>query len=159
MGKILMINPNKCSSCKNCELICSFYHEGEFNPAKSRVHALLWERLGIGIPMMCMHCEAAACMEVCPVGAIYRDREKDAVVINHDRCIGCKMCVSACPFGNITYDTTKKKIIKCDLCDGNPQCVQFCPSGAIEYKEDNAVNMSKKKVVAEKFKTLFEEVE
>jgi Fe-S-cluster-containing hydrogenase component 2 len=159
MAKILMINPDKCSSCKNCELICSFHHGKEFNPAKSRVHALIWERLGIGIPMMCMHCEEAACMKVCPVGAIYRDEATGAVLVNESRCLGCKMCVSACPFGNITYDTDAKKVIKCDLCGGDPQCVKMCPSKAIEYREDSAVNMSKKKIIAEKFKQIFEEVE
>ncbi|ADL12505.1 4Fe-4S dicluster domain-containing protein [Acetohalobium arabaticum] len=159
MNKILMIDPDKCSSCKNCELICSFYHEQEFNPAKSRVQALTWERIGVGIPMMCMHCEDAACMEVCPVDAIYRDVETGAVLVDHDRCFGCKLCVSACPFGNVTYNLETKQVIKCDLCGGEPQCVEFCPSNAIEYKEDSSINRNKKLAVAEKFKDLFEEVE
>jgi Fe-S-cluster-containing hydrogenase component 2 len=158
MGKILMINPDKCSSCKTCELACSFYHEQEFNPAKSRIHALTWERFGVGIPIMCMHCDEALCMEVCVVDAIYYDESTNAVLVDHDRCLGCKLCVSACPFGNITYNTDSKKIIKCDACGGDPQCVKMCPSEAIDYIEDNSVNLSKKKIAAEKFKDLFEGV-
>lgn len=159
MAKILMIHPDKCASCRNCELACSFAHEGVFNPNKSRVHALVWERLGLGVPLMCMHCDDAPCAGVCPTGALHRDEEANGVLWDKNKCIGCKLCVSACPFGNASYDNETKQVIKCDLCGGDPQCVRICPNQAIEYKEANEGVMAKKAMYAEKFKKVFEEVE
>lgn len=157
LSKVLMISPDKCISCRTCEIICSFTKDKEFNPKNSAVSVLTYEEALISVPIMCMHCEDAACEKVCPVGAIVR--VDNAVVINHEKCIGCKMCISACPLGNITFNSKQKKIVKCDLCGGDPQCAKFCPSGAIEYKEATPNNLNRKKIIAEKFKELFEEVE
>lgn len=104
-----------------------------------------------------MQCEDAACMKVCPVGALSRD-ENSAVVSNPKKCIVCKMCISACPLGNITYSPIQKKIIKCNLCGGDPNCAKICPTGAIQYVDSTAASISKKKIIAEKFKALFAEV-
>lgn len=158
MSKILTINPGKCLNCKSCELACSFHKIGEFNPKESAVNVLFYKDAGISVPVMCMQCEDAACMKVCPVGAISRD-ENGAVVTDPNKCIACKMCISACPLGNITFSFVQKKIVKCNLCGGDPQCAKFCPSGAIEYIEDTAANIHKKKVIAEKFKDLLSEVD
>lgn len=158
MSKILMISPEKCIGCRSCELICSYNKIGEFNPKESAVDVLFCERTTISVPVMCMQCEDAACMKVCPVGAISRN-ENGAVVTDHRKCIVCKMCVSACPMGNISVSTIRKKILKCDLCGGDPGCAKVCPSGAIQYVDSSEANIVKKKAVAEKFKDLFSEVE
>lgn len=157
MSKILTISPDKCLNCRSCELICSFNKIGEFNPRESAVTVLLYEEAAISVPVMCMQCEDAACMKVCPVGAFSRD-ENGAVVTNRKKCFGCKMCISACPLGNISYSPIEKKIMKCDLCGGDPNCAKICPTGAIKYEDATMANISKKKVIAEKFKDLFAEV-
>ncbi|WP_372994459.1 4Fe-4S dicluster domain-containing protein [Lutispora sp.] len=157
MSKVLMISPEKCIGCRTCELICSFNRMEEFNPKQAAVSVFAYDEAAIAVPIMCMQCEDPSCMKVCPVGAIVRD-EKDAVIIDIQKCIGCKMCISACPLGNITFSPTQKKLIKCDLCGGNPQCAEFCPSGAIQYKEATPANLNKKKKMGEKFKDLFGEV-
>jgi len=159
MGKMLVVSAEKCASCHNCELACSFAHEEIYNPAMSRVHTLVWERLGLGVPLMSMHCEDALCLEVCPTGALYRDPATGGVLWEKTNCLGCKLCVNSCPFGNIGYDTTTKRVIKCDLCQGDPACAKVCPNGTIEYKDANAGVMSKKAAYAAKFKKLFEGVE
>jgi Fe-S-cluster-containing hydrogenase component 2 len=102
-----------------------------------------------------MQCEDAACLEVCPTGALSRD-DSDTVVVDADKCVGCKMCVGACPFGNIQYSSRKKKIIKCDLCGGSPDCVKYCPTQAIEFVSGTESNLKKKRILASKFKALFE---
>ncbi len=107
---------------------------------------------------MCMHCEDAPCMNVCTTGALGRDTATNGVVWEKQKCIGCKLCVSACPFGNISYDVETKRVLKCDLCKGEPACAKACPNGAIEYKEASEVVMAKKALYAEKFKKVFEEV-
>lgn len=156
MAKILMISPEKCTGCRTCELACSFQHTQEFNPERSRIKVLTWENAGFSIPMMCQQCDDAPCVRVCPVNAIYRSEETGAMIVNNEKCIRCKLCVQACPFGNNTYDAVSHSIIKCDLCGGDPQCAKFCPSGALSYCENSAGNLVKRKATAEKFKELFE---
>lgn len=157
MGKILMIFPEKCLNCRSCELACSFNRTGEFNPREAAVTVLSYEEAAIAIPIMCMQCEDAACMKVCPVGAIYRD-ENGAVIPDPNKCIGCKMCVSACSLGNITFSDVQRKIVKCNLCGGDPKCAKICPTGAIQYFEASMANIQKKRKLADKFKDLFAEV-
>jgi Fe-S-cluster-containing hydrogenase components 2 len=146
MSKILMIYPKKCKNCGTCESVCSNF----------AVNVIHFEEAEISVPIMCMQCEDAACIKVCPTGAVHRD-ENDAVVTDPGKCIGCKMCISSCPMGNIHYNSRQKKIMKCNLCDGNPDCVKYCPTRAIEYVDSTAANMNKKRAIAEKFMELFEE--
>ena len=157
MGKILTIAPEKCLNCRSCELACSFNKIGEFNPRESAVNVLFYEEAVISVPVMCLQCEDAACMKVCPVGAIKRDKN-GAVVPDPNKCVACKMCISACPMGNISFSSVRKQIVKCDLCGGDPECAKVCPSGAIQYVDATTANISKKKVIAAKFKDLFAEV-
>lgn len=145
MSKILMISPQKCNNCKTCEAVCS----------NSAVSVITFDEVEIAVPVMCMQCEDAACMRVCPNGAIFRD-QNGAVVVNRNKCIGCKACISACPLGNIHYSFSQNKIVKCDLCGGDPQCAKYCPTRAIEYLDSTTVNMGKKRALASKFKELFE---
>jgi anaerobic carbon-monoxide dehydrogenase iron sulfur subunit len=158
MSKILMIHPDKCTGCHNCELACSFSHEGEFRNRASRVHVYSWEREGFSVAMMCQQCDEAACVSVCMPGAMHRDPETGRVEWDKEKCIGCKMCVQACPFGNAVYDAKTKKIFKCDTCGGNPECVTFCPNHALEWVDDNVATRSRKKAFAQKFKDAFTEV-
>lgn len=146
MSKILMISPKKCNNCKTCEAVCP----------NSAVNVIAFdEEVTFSVPLMCMQCEDAACMEVCPAGAILRN-ENGAVVSDPNKCIGCKMCMSACPMGNIHYSTKAKKIMKCDLCEGDSQCAKYCPTRAIEFLDSTTANLNKKKVTAAKFKEFFE---
>ncbi|UWG96498.1 4Fe-4S dicluster domain-containing protein [Dehalobacter sp. DCM] len=158
MSKVLMLAPEKCTNCRTCELACSFQHEKQFNPTQSRVSVLSWESAGIAVPIMCLQCDNAACAKVCPVGAITRNEETGAMVINQMKCIKCKMCINACPFGCTGYDSLTRTIIKCDLCSGDPQCAKNCASGAITFRDGNTANLGKKKVIASKFMKIFGEV-
>jgi len=80
-----------------------------------------------------MQCVSPACLHICPSGAITLEEATGAKIIEHAKCIGCRMCMLACPFGAVTVDPITKKVIKCDLCEGDPACAKFCPTGAIEY--------------------------
>lgn len=153
-----MISPEKCTSCRSCEMACSFSKTKGFNPLDAAVSVFAYDEAAISVPIMCMQCENAACMNVCGVGAITRNAE-GTVVVSKEKCIGCKLCVSACPFGNMSYNSKKKEVVKCDLCGGDPACAKICPSGAIVFKEATPVELSKKRKLADKFKVLFEEVD
>jgi anaerobic carbon-monoxide dehydrogenase iron sulfur subunit len=158
MSKVLMIHPEKCTGCRNCELACAFAHdEGNFRLRTTRIHVYTWEREGFSVPMMCNQCESASCMAVCPTGALSRAEAGGVVSFNSAKCIGCRMCTLACPFGCIAYDTATSKVLKCDNCGGEPACVKACPSDAIEYADDTIAIYNRKKAHSAKFKEAFQE--
>ncbi|MBW2432036.1 MAG: 4Fe-4S dicluster domain-containing protein [Deltaproteobacteria bacterium] len=153
MPKVLYIDHQKCTGCQLCELVCSVSHDGISNPARSRIRVVKWEAEGLYIPMSCQQCQDAPCMNVCPVKAISRKDELAKVVVDYDVCIGCRSCVSACPFGAMTFNPTDRKVFKCDLCDGDPQCVRFCEEKAVDFIEADKVSIAIRRLAAERLST------
>jgi formate dehydrogenase iron-sulfur subunit len=89
---------------------------------------------------VCKHCTEAACLEVCPTGALFRT-EYGTVVVQEDVCNGCGYCVSACPFGVLEQREGDGRVWKCTLCydrlgDGlEPACAKACPTNSIQFGE------------------------
>jgi len=87
---------------------------------------------------VCKHCTSAACLEVCPTGALFRT-EFGTVVVQQDVCNGCGYCVPACPFGVIDQRRGDGRVWKCTLCydrlKGNlePACAKACPTRSIQF--------------------------
>ena len=150
-GKVLMIDHEKCTGCRQCEMVCSVFHNGASNPSRSRIKVVKWEHMGFYLPMTCQNCEKPFCVEVCPTKACHKDLENQRVMIDRDKCIGCKTCIVACPFGAPLYDKVERVSIKCDYCDGDPQCVRFCEARAIGYVDEDQVGVNKKREVSLKF--------
>jgi len=150
-GRVLMIDHEKCTGCRQCEMVCSVFHNGASNPSRSRIKVVKWEHVGFYLPMTCQNCEKPFCVEVCPTKACHKDLENQRVMIDRDKCIGCKTCIVACPFGAPLYDKVERISIKCDYCDGDPQCVRFCEARAIGYVEEDQVGVNKKREVSLKF--------
>jgi Fe-S-cluster-containing hydrogenase component 2 len=99
----------------------------------SRIRVFEWRKKHFFIPVTCRQCEDAPCMAACPKDAIYRDTSLYRVMVDYSRCISCRMCVAACPFGAMGFDPHRQRVFKCDLCGGEPQCVRFCYPGALTY--------------------------
>jgi len=158
MEKNLIIQPEKCTGCRTCEMVCSFVHTGEFNPLRSRVTVFNFDKVGMAAPIVCQQCSISACMEVCPVGAISRDDNTGAMMVAHEKCLKCKMCSMACPFGATTYDPVSDIMMKCDLCGGDPQCADYCSSGAISYQDPMQANLARRRNLATKLQSVYEEV-
>ena len=72
------------------------------------------------------------------------------MLIDYDTCIGCRSCVTVCPFGARNYNTVDKEILKCDLCGGDPQCVRFCEMKAVDYIDADRLSTNKKKEAAKR---------
>ncbi len=133
MRKMLLIDPDKCTGCRMCVMACSLNKTDTFNPVRSRISIAKWEEEGIMMPIMCQHCEEPPCMTACPIDAIHKNEETGTVWIDHQVCIGCKMCMMVCPFGGPSFDPVEKEVVSCDLCGGNPQCADVCPTDALQY--------------------------
>ncbi|MFQ5838953.1 MAG: 4Fe-4S dicluster domain-containing protein [Thermoplasmata archaeon] len=95
---VMLIDLAKCDGCRECTRGCSREHfvpEGQEWIQVFKVQ----DELGAEyfLPRPCMHCENAPCLKVCPVGATYR-RDDGVILVDHDRCIGCRYCMAACPY-------------------------------------------------------------
>ena len=149
MSKSLTVYPEKCNSCRACELACSFAKTGVFSPASSCIQVNLFAEAAFFVPITCTQCADAWCLHACPSRAIARDVETGAVLVNPQRCVGCKMCTMACPFGTIAVSKKTEKAVKCDLCSGDPACVGICPTGALVFEEqDNPLRLKRQDTAA-----------
>jgi len=89
---------------------------------------------------VCKHCTHAACLDVCPTGALFRT-EFGTVVVQPDVCNGCGYCIPACPYGVIDQRKEDGRAFKCTLCydrlkdDQTPACAQACPTESIQFGE------------------------
>ena len=153
-----------CIGCKACEVACKEWNQlpstnggvntlsGDSYDNTRRLDGIHWRHVkfieqftedrkdGRWLLMsdVCKHCVQAACLEVCPTGAIVRT-EFDTVVIQSDACNGCRDCISACPFGVIEINPVSGTAQKCTLCYDRmqgglePACSKACPTQSIQF--------------------------
>uniref|UniRef100_A0A7J3SM96 4Fe-4S dicluster domain-containing protein n=1 Tax=Fervidicoccus fontis TaxID=683846 RepID=A0A7J3SM96_9CREN len=135
--KILVIDREKCTGCRRCELACSFRHFKTYSLARARLHVVHTHGRESEGPVVCTQC--GLCEVACPVeGAIIRKAGVVLVTVKCDPTKCVQECIAACPFGVIHFDPKLNKMIKCDLCGGFPACVEACQWNAIQYIEAGA---------------------
>lgn len=133
--KELIVDVENCTGCMSCVTMCSYVKKGTFKPLDSRIRITMKEEKMLNIPTFCFQCEKPPCADVCPVKAIVKNRRTGLVDIAADLCIGCKACISVCPFGAMTVDYDEGIAAKCDLCNGHPECVKVCTVEALQYTQ------------------------
>jgi Fe-S-cluster-containing dehydrogenase component len=177
----MVIDLRKCVGCNACSLACRQEHGTTPGILYSRV---LNREVGRYpntrfevLPLLCMHCDNPACVAVCPVGATYK-RADGIVFQDKDKCIGCKLCIGACPYGarffndsaskeyfpgqgKTAYETVKAgahvkdTVEKCDFCVERaqaglePACVQSCTATARYFGDLDDRNSEVVKLIAE----------
>lgn len=179
----IAINLRRCIGCNTCALACKMQNNVPDGMLWNRV---LTENCDIFdgaegtyphlsrtyLPISCQHCDNAACQRVCPTGATYKD-EMGRVQIDYQKCIGCRMCMAACPYnarvfnwnepvrstganwGDIRVPVREKGLMeKCTLCkertdnEQEPMCVRCCPADARVFGDldnpDSAISQLKR---------------
>lgn len=146
------IDTSRCSGCKACQAACNDKHNIGIGILWRRVYEISggdWIQKGnawihnvhaYNISMACNHCEDPICVKTCPTKAMYK-RKDGIVLVDENKCIGCRYCEWACPYGSLQYDSDKGVMTKCTLCydyidEGkNPSCVDACPMRVLEFGE------------------------
>lgn len=131
MRKAIFSDPDKCTGCGICELVCTGFHEKKYGLKKSRIRNV---KIGdtVRMPMTCRLCDKPPCVTVCSRNALKQDANTGVIIVDEKKCNGCGWCIQSCPFGVILFHPIRNVPILCDLCDGNPVCVKDCPTEALE---------------------------
>ena len=135
----MLINTKKCVGCYACRLACQAKNHLEPGESFIKFHELetgtypnVYNEI---VPTQCQHCEDAPCAAVCPTHATYVT-DSGVVLVDEEKCIGCKMCIAACPYGARSFNPITKVVEKCTLCrhlqevGDVPACVKACCSEA-----------------------------
>ena len=137
---------NRCYACQACSIACKDWN-GIEPGAEKWMTVYEWETgtfPGIRLHSLafpCAHCEDPSCVKACKQGAIYKEDEFGAVLVDQDKCIGCRECYDACPYGAPRFATDEPdcKMSKCTMCidrlekDQLPACVAACPMRALDF--------------------------
>lgn len=157
-----------CTGCKTCMIACKDKHDLSPGIRWRRVYECSggeWVPIPDGtfrqdvfsyyISVSCNHCSRPACVEVCPTGAMNQD-EHGIVTVDEIKCVGCRCCEWACPYGAPQYLVDRGYMTKCNFCrneleaGGVPACVAACPTRALSFGELGEDNKSQKgwKIIA-----------
>lgn len=158
---VLYQDMEKCIGCHACEIQCKANKSLPRGPKPCAVMEIgeeeIPENANGNVPaaafvfLPCFHCDHALCVDACPTGAMQK-REKDGIVfVDQALCVGCKACISACPYGAPQWDPQIKRVVKCDLCKDRldtgllPACVTICITGCLHFaKCEDAPEMKRK---------------
>ena len=143
---LLLADRSKCTGCGRCEIACTLNNDGKAQPYLARLKVDRAYNFGTDGPRLgfryadgqygntsmtpetCRQCRSPFCANACPNSAILPDKKTGARTVLADRCQGCGICVTACPWGMITMDTERALATKCNNCNA---CVSACPTGAL----------------------------
>ena len=143
---VLVANKAKCTGCQRCEMNCTLANDGDCHPYMSRIRVRDVVNYGSEIdankavgngmfgdwtvqPETCKQCADPACLNACPMKAIYVEEGTGVRKIDEEKCVGCGACVAACPWHMPRIDVETRKSTKCVSCGA---CVAGCPTSALK---------------------------
>lgn len=141
----VLISKKRCTGCHLCELACSAWHEGAYQPSRARLRVEINATTTAITGHTCLQTACHKCQDACPRDAIVTDA--GVLLVDEKACNACAdlaegpRCVEACPYGVIHIHPERERAYKCDLCGGEPQCVAFCQHPqvlAVTRKADKA---------------------
>lgn len=170
----MVIDTKRCMACNSCTVACKIENNLPNNTWWNRVMTVGGDNLDspegiyphlkmMNVTVACQHCDNPACVKVCPVGATYKDAETGVVRQDYDKCIGCRMCMAACPYTGVrsfnweepqyhldfavgdsdVSPHQKHTVEKCTFCwhrlakGVQPACVEVCPARARYFGDLN----------------------
>lgn len=143
MKYYIVFDPERCCACHACSVACMDQNDTDVEAGELPLRRVFNEELGCDVldcaylSAACAHCDDAPCMMACPVGCLQKDYDTGMTVYDNTRCIGCRSCGMACPFGAPRYLPDSGKMVKCDGCNERlksglmPACVRACTFGAL----------------------------
>jgi Fe-S-cluster-containing dehydrogenase component len=156
MSKYFMLqDQHKCIGCYSCEIQCKSNKKLPSGPNPCQVIPVGPEMINDQprasyIFMPCFHCENPWCVAACPTGAMKR-RDKDGIVfVDESLCVGCKTCITACPWGAPQWNPEIGKVVKCDYCmdridEGlKPACVATCLTRCLSFGQTEHMPLLKR---------------
>lgn len=174
----MVIDTTRCFGCQTCNVGCKMCNQVSGDVFWSRLESLDGEvayqatgtfpnvRMDFR-PVLCNHCMVPACMEACESEAIAKDADTGIVSIDAELCIGCGLCVEACPYAMPKLDdsTSAPVASKCTFCQErvaegvDPYCVTSCPAAARFFGDVNDPSSEVSKLIAEKNAKVWKEEE
>lgn len=144
VGRI--IDLKKCIGCRSCYVACKAENR---TPTRTDWRCVVERETGPYpntkrefVSLACNHCDEPACLKSCPVNAITKRAQDGVVLIDQEKCIGCRYCVFVCPYGAPRIGTATGKVNKCTMCAHcldaglRPACESTCLTGALQFVSD-----------------------
>ena len=138
---------NKCVGCQACQIACSIENDLGYDFSWREINTYNPEQIDAlphyHLSLACNHCQEPICLFQCPAKAFTKSSENGIVIIEEDKCIGCKFCSWVCPYDAPKYNTLLNVMTKCTLCahrieeELEPACVSICPTDALNITSDD----------------------
>ena len=160
----MLIDITKCIGCNACREACRVKNglpdfaisDKDAEPLRAGLFNVVQKRGEANVRRLCMNCLEPTCVSVCPVGA-FKKLASGPVTYDEKKCIGCRYCMLACPFGVPTYEWSSlwPKVNKCNLCADRvaarkpTACAEACPTGATIYGDREQLIVEAHKRIAE----------
>lgn len=139
MAKRIVLDLDYCIGCQSCAAACQAAFQGEARIRYGEVGPIAT------LPMACRHCEEPLCAAACPFQVLTVSGPDKLVVQSSFRCVGCRSCLLACPWGVIDEKLLRRITQKCNECadrasltgQAGPRCVSACASGALKFLDES----------------------